>query len=117
MNLNRTLIAGLLTTEPKLRETGSGTPVCNFCILHQHNWEDMFGDKKVDPCSIEVTVYGRGAANAAKYLKKNDPVFIDGRLRLDSWVHDGERKTAHKIIAQSVIFLGHSTKEVVSCQE
>jgi len=41
---------------------------------------------------IDSVVFGKTAENCDKYLKKGDPVLIEGKLREHKWESEGRRK-------------------------
>lgn len=106
MNINRVVVSGNLTRDPELRATSGGTSVCELGIAVNGREKDTTGEWKDRPDFFNVTVWGNQAENAAKYLSKGSPVAIDGRLRYESWEHDGQKRSTVKIVAQTVQFLG-----------
>jgi single stranded DNA-binding protein len=48
-------------------------------------------EKKEETTFVDVTLWGRQAEIAGQYLHKGSPVFIEGRLQMDSWVRQTER--------------------------
>ena len=53
-------------------------------------------DKKTD--FFNCTVFGRNAENFANIMKKGEQIVISGRLQIDEWEKNGEKRTAPKII-------------------
>ena len=52
--------------------------------------------------------WGRTAEIAGEYLKKGRPVFIEGRLQLDSWddKQSGQKRSKLKVIGEMMQLLG-----------
>jgi len=104
ININRVVITGNLTRDPELRHIGSGTAVCDLGIAV--NGREKRGDEWQDRADyFDVTVWGGMAENCAEYLAKGRPVAISGRLRLERWEKDGQKRSKVKIVADSVQFL------------
>jgi single-strand DNA-binding protein len=57
---------------------------------------------------VDVTLWGKTAENAGKYLAKGRSVFIDGRLALETWddKQTGQKRSKLKVVAESLQFLG-----------
>jgi single-strand DNA-binding protein len=55
-----------------------------------------------------VTFWGRTAEVAGEYLKKGRPVFVEGRLQLDSWDDktSGQKRSKLKVIGENMQMLG-----------
>lgn len=72
---NLFIISGNLTKEPVLRQTKTGK---NFCYLNLAVDAGYGSDAKPD--FITVTVWGKQAENAAKYLIKGQSVNVGGTI-------------------------------------
>jgi single-strand DNA-binding protein len=105
MNLNVVTITGNLTKTPELRATPSGAEVCtmrvavNERVKQNDEWSDRAN-------FFDVTCFGKTAENAALYLAKGSGVAVSGRLRWREYEHDGIKRQAVEIVANTVQFLG-----------
>jgi len=112
MNINKVLIAGNLTRDPELRYTSGGAAMVSFKVATNHRWTDSQGVKKEEVAFIKVVVWGKMAKNCGKYLSKGSPVFVEGRLKQQSWETDaGEKRSSLEVVAQNVQFLGRPANE------
>jgi len=100
MNLNQVILAGRLTRDPELRHTQGGLSVCNFGVANNKK----IGDKEVS-CFVDVSAFGKQADAIAQYLKKGNRICVIGRLELEQWEKDGERKSKHKIVCDRFEFV------------
>jgi single-strand DNA-binding protein len=107
-NLNKVLLMGNLTRDPEVRYTPKGTAVAELGIAVNRTYSGENGEKREEVTFVDVTVWGRTAENAGEYLKKGRPVFIEGRLQLDSWEDktSGQKRNKLKVVADNVQFLG-----------
>ena len=66
------------------------------------------GEKREEVTFVDVTFWGRTAENAGQYLKKGRPVFIEGRLQLDSWddKQSGQKRSKLKVVGELLQVLG-----------
>jgi single-strand DNA-binding protein len=105
-NLNRVLLIGNLTRDPELRYTPKGIPIADIGVAVNRKWTDESGAKKEEVTFVDVTLWGRPAEIAQQYLRKGNPVFIEGRLQLDTWEHNGQKHSRLRVIAQNLQLLG-----------
>jgi len=107
-NLNKVLLMGNLTRDPEVRYTPKGTAVTELGIAVNRTYTGENGEKREEVTFVDVTVWGRTAENVGEYLRKGRPVFIEGRLQLDSWEdkQSGQKRNKLKVVADNVQFLG-----------
>jgi single-strand DNA-binding protein len=107
-NLNRVLLIGNLTRDPEVRYTPKGTPVTEIGLAVNRIYSGEDGEKKEETTFVDVTLWARQAEIAGQYLKKGRPVFIEGRLQLDSWddKQTGQKRSRLRVVAESLQLLG-----------
>ena len=109
-NLNKCLLAGNLTRDPEVRYTPKGTAVCDISLAINRSLpaEQEGGERREETTYVDVTLWGKTAENAGKYLAKGRSVFIDGRLALETWddKQTGQKRSRLKVVAESLQFLG-----------
>ena len=110
---NKVMLIGNLTRDPELRYTPSNTAVADLGLAVNRTYQDKSGNKQEDVTFVDVTVWGRTAENCSEYVGKGAPVFIEGRLTLDTWENDdGQKRSNLKVTAQRVDFLGGGSNTV-----
>ena len=110
--LNKVLLIGNLTADPELRHTPSGTPVTDITVAVNREFSSKDGERKSEVAFIDVVVWSRQAENCAQYLSKGRPVFIEGRLQLDTWeTQQGEKRRRLRVVAENIQFLGSRQRE------
>ena len=107
-NLNKIMMIGNLTRDPQLSYLPSQTPVVDFGLATNRKWTDKAtGEQRDETCFVDCRCYGRQAETINKFLRKGHPVFIEGRLQLDTWTSaEGQRRSKHRVFVQSFQFLG-----------
>ena len=107
-NINRVVLVGNLTKDPKLRTTPGGTSLCKLRLAVNTRRKHQSGQWVDKPNYFDITVWGQQGENCATYLQKGRPVAIDGRLEWREWdATDGSgKRQSVEIIADSVQFLG-----------
>ena len=83
-SLNRAFLIGNLTRDPDFRHTPRGTALAEIGLAINRTWTDE-GQKHEEVTFVDVMLWGRQAEIAQQYLRKGSPVFIEGRLQLDTW--------------------------------
>ena len=107
-NLNRVLLIGNLTRDPEIRYTPKGTAVAEVSLAINRFTQSDNGEKKEEVTFVDVTLWARLAEISGEYLKKGKPVFIEGRLQLDTWddKQTGQKRSRLRVIAESMQLLG-----------
>jgi single-strand DNA-binding protein len=106
VNYNRVIIGGNLTRDIELRYTASGVAVGHFGIAVNERWTDGNGQPQERVNFFDCDAFNKTAETMAQYLKKGDPVLVEGRLKQDSWQDkaSGENRYKVKIAVQSFQF-------------
>jgi len=107
-NLNRVFLIGNLTRDPEVRYTPKGTAVTELGLAVNRTYTTDQGEKKEETTFIDVEFWGRQAEVVAEYLKKGRPVFIEGRLKLDTWddKQSGQKRSKMRVVGEGFQFLG-----------
>jgi single-strand DNA-binding protein len=107
-SFNRVLILGNLTRDPEIRYTPKGSAVCDLGIAVNRQYTLENGEKREEVTYVDVVLWARLAEIAAEYLKKGRPVFIEGRLQLDTWddKQSGQKRSKLRVIGENMQMLG-----------
>jgi single-strand DNA-binding protein len=104
-SFNRVILVGNLTRDPELRYIPSGMAVSEIGLAV--NDRVKRNDQWVDETTfVDITLWGRTAEVANEYLSKGDPVLIEGRLKLDSWEKDGQKRSKLRVVGEKMQMLG-----------
>jgi single-strand DNA-binding protein len=107
-NLNKVMLMGNLTRDPEVRYTPKGTAVAELGLAINRVYSAENGEKREETTFVDVTLWGRTAEIAGEFLKKGRPVFIEGRLQLDSWddKQTGQKRNKLKVVGEGLQLLG-----------
>jgi single-strand DNA-binding protein len=107
-SFNKVILLGNLTRDPEVRYTPKGSAVADLGIAVNRQYTLENGEKREEVTFVDVTFWGRTAEVAGEYLKKGRPVFIEGRLQLDTWddKQSGQKRSKLKVIGETMQFLG-----------
>ena len=102
---NRCVLIGNVTRDPELKHIPSGLAVVDLGLAINHRRKQ--GDEWVEEVDfIDVTLFGRTAEIVAEYCTKGSPLFVEGRLKLEQWEKDGEKRSKLKVIGENIQLLG-----------
>ena len=103
MNVNKIIITGNLTADPELRYTPSGKAVLSASIANNEHFTDAQGQEQKVTTFVNLEVWGRPAENFGKLVKKDQELFVDGRLRMDEWTdkQTNARRTRLYLLVQN----------------
>src|SRR3954467_3023620 len=107
-SFNKVILLGNLTRDPEVRYTPKGTAVTELGMAVNRVYTAENGEKREDTTFVDVTLWGRTAEIAGEYLKKGRPVFIEGRLQLDTWddKQSGQKRSKLKVVGEGLQLLG-----------
>lgn len=102
---NRVILVGNLTRDFELRYIPSGTAVAEIGLAVNDRVKK--GDQWIDETTfVDVTLWGKTAEVANQYLNKGSSVLIEGRLKLEQWEKDGQKRSKLKVVADKMQMLG-----------
>ena len=104
-SFNRVILVGNVTRDVELRYTPQGTAVTDIGMAVNDRVKKQ-GEWVEETTFVDVTLWGRTAEVAGEYLSKGAPVLIEGRLKLDMWEQDGQKRSKLKIIGERMQMLG-----------
>lgn len=107
-NFNKVILMGNLTRDPELRVTPKGTSVCAFGMAVNRVFRSSEGGETQEETTfIDLEAWGKQAEIISKYVSKGNPLFVEGRLRLDSWESKtGEKRSKLKVIVENMQLMG-----------
>lgn len=107
-NLNKVMLMGNLTRDPEIKYTPKGTAIAQIGLAVNRNFTLDTGEKREEVTFIDVEAYGKQAETIGEYCKKGRPLYVEGRLRLDSWDDkaSGQKRSKLKVVLESFQFLG-----------
>ena len=107
-SFNKVILLGNLTRDPEVRYTPKGSAVCDLGLAVNRNYTLDNGEKREEVTFVDVVLWARLAEIAGEYLKKGRPVFIEGRLQMDSWddKQTGQKRTKIRVVGETMQLLG-----------
>ncbi len=103
---NRVILVGNLTRDPELKYIPSGAAVCEVGLAVNDRRKNASGEWVEETTFVDVTLWARTAEVASEYLSKGSPVLIEGRLKLDTWEKDGQKRSKLRVVGERMQMLG-----------
>jgi single-strand DNA-binding protein len=106
-SLNKVMLIGNLTRDPELKYTPKGLAVADLGLAVNRRFV-VEGEKREEVAFIDVTYFGKAAEIISQYMKKGNPLFVEGRLKLDTWddKSTGQKRSKLTVIGDEFQFLG-----------
>jgi single-strand DNA-binding protein len=101
-NFNRVILMGNLTRDPEIRYLPSGSAVADFGMAINRKYRTKDGQEGEETCFVDVSAWGRQGEVVAQYVSKGSPLFVEGRLKLDQWEKDGQKRSKLTVVAERV---------------
>jgi len=107
-SLNKVMLIGNLTRDPEIKYTPKGTAIADIGLAVNRNYTTDTGEKREEVTFIDVTLWGRVAEIVGEYCKKGRPIFVEGRLQLDTWddKQTGQKRSKLKVVGDNIQLLG-----------
>ncbi|MAR12786.1 MAG: single-stranded DNA-binding protein [Blastopirellula sp.] len=103
---NRVILVGNLTRDVELKYTQGGTAVTEIGLAVNDRRKSQSGEWVDETTFVDVTIWGRTAEVAGEYLSKGSSVLIEGRLKLDQWETDGQKRSKLRVVCERMQMLG-----------
>ena len=116
-SFNRVVLLGNLTRKPEVRYLESGTAVVDVGLAVNERRKNQSGEWIEDTLFVDVTLWGRTAEVAGEYLTKGSPILVEGRLKLDTWESDGQKRSKLKVVGERMQMLGGQSKKSADTEQ
>lgn len=105
--VNKVIVMGNLGRDPETRYTQDGRPITNFSVATTEKWKDKAsGEQREATEWHNVVCFARLAEIASEYLRKGSQVYIEGKLKTNSWEQDGVKKYKTEIHCRDLQMIG-----------
>ena len=107
-SVNKVVLIGNLTRDPQTKQLPSQSLVTEFGLAMNRKFKSPEGEDREEVCFVDCAAFGRQAEVIQKYCRKGKSLYIEGRLRYDSW----EDKNGHgkrsklSVVVENFQFLG-----------
>jgi single-strand DNA-binding protein len=84
-SFNKVFLMGNLTRDPQLKQLPSNLVVAEFGLACNRRFRNAAGEEREEVTFVDCTAFGRQAETVGQFCTKGKPLFVEGRLKFDSW--------------------------------
>lgn len=107
MSYNKIILIGNLGRDPELKHLDNQKVVATFSLATNETTTDRNGEKRTETEWFNIEMWDNQAKIAEKYLKKGSQVYIEGKLKTETWKDkEGIEKSRLKVRVQNFTLLG-----------
>lgn len=107
-SVNKVILIGNLGADPEVRYMDNKQCVANIRIATNRSYTNKNNEKVDETEWHSVSLWGKLGETTEKYLKKGNPVYIEGRLRTRKWTdQNGVERYTTEVIAENMVMLGN----------
>ena len=104
--INKAILVGRLGADPEVKYTPDGLMITNFRLATDEQRKDKSGERVRQTEWHRIVTFGKLAEICQNYLVKGKLVYIEGRIRTNSWEDkDGNKRYSTDIIASDMRML------------
>lgn len=105
LEMNKVMLIGNLTRDPELSYLTSGTALAKLGLAVSRRYKGKNGEYQEETAFVDIDVWAQRAEFCSKYLKKGTRIYVEGRLRFNTWdAQDGSKRSKLTVTAESVEF-------------
>ena len=105
-SFNRVVLLGNITRDIEVKYLQSGMAVTELGLAVNDRRKNQQGEWVEETTFVDITLWGRTAEVAGEYLGKGSQVLIEGRLKLDTWETDGQKRSKLRVVGERMQMLG-----------
>lgn len=104
-NVNKVFLMGNLTRDPEMNTTPGGNSVTKFGVAINRRYTSN-GEKREETTFVDIESWGKQAELINQHFSKGQPIFIEGRLKFDSWeTKEGEKRSKLLVVLDNFQFI------------
>lgn len=107
-SFNQVILLGNVTRDPQLKQLPSQTVVAEFGLACNRRYRTADGEEREDTTFVDCSAFGKQAEVISQYCQKGKPIFIQGRLKYDTWddKQSGAKRSKLSVIVENFQFVG-----------
>jgi single-strand DNA-binding protein len=104
---NSVQLIGNLGADPEVKKFDNGKMLARLKVATNESYYNQKGEKVQDTQWHNVTVWGKTAEIAEKYLNKGQEIALEGKLTTNTWEDkEGVKRYSTEIVASELLMLG-----------
>jgi len=110
---NKVFLMGNLTRDPQVKHLPSQMVVAEFGLAVNRRYKTAAGEDKEEVAFVDCSAFGRQAETISQYCTKGKPIFVEGRLKFDTWDDKGGagKRSKLTVVVENFQFLGRAGED------
>ena len=110
---NQVLLMGNVTRDPQLKQLPNGSSVADFGLATNRKYRTAAGEDKEETCFVDCAAFGKQAEVIHQYCQKGKPLFVEGRLKYETWedAKTGAKRSKLSVVVENFQFVGARDSE------
>ena len=107
-SFNKVLLMGNLTRDPQVRQLPGNAVVAEFGLACSRRFRTAAGEDREETAFVDCSAFGRQAETLSRFCKKGKPLFVEGRLKYDTWEdkNTGAKRSKLSVVVENFQFVG-----------
>jgi single-strand DNA-binding protein len=107
-SFNKVILMGNLTRDPQVKQLPSNTTVADFGLAVNRRYKTQAGEDREETLFVDCAAFGKQADVISQYCKKGKALFVEGRLKLDTWEDKmgGGHRSKITVVVENFQFVG-----------
>src|SRR4051794_28325029 len=107
-SVNKVILVGNLTRDPQTRQISAQSAVTEFGLATNRRFKGSDGEDRDEVCFMDCSAFGRQGEVIQKFCRKGKLIYLEGRLRFDSWddKNGNGKRSKLSVVVENFQFLG-----------
>jgi single-strand DNA-binding protein len=108
-SFNKVMLMGNLTRDPQVKHIpSSNTVVAEFGLAVSRRYRTQAGEDREEVAFVDCTAFARQAETIAQFCTKGKALFVEGRLKYDTWEDKNTQAKRSKltVVVENFQFIG-----------
>lgn len=106
-SINKVILIGNVGKDPDIQTFESGRKKASFSLATSEKFRDKAGSEQTITDWHNIVVWGPQADVVEKYIRRGQPLYIEGRIKYREYeAQDGQKKRVTDIVVENFSMLG-----------
>jgi single-strand DNA-binding protein len=107
-SFNKVILMGNLTRDPQLKYLPSQMAVVEFGLAMNRKFRTQAGEDREEVTFVDCSAFGKTGELINQYFTKGKPIFVEGRIKYDSWEdkQGGGKRSKISVVVENFQFVG-----------
>jgi len=109
MSVNKVILVGNVGNDPEVRVLETGVKVASFPFATSESYKDKKGERQTTTEWHNITIWRGLAEVVEKYVKKGAHLYLEGRIKTDTYEKNGEKRYSTKVVCDQMQMLANKS--------